>query len=111
MAATKALGAATGFRAWYRRFMFNTGGYNKYGLKYDDLLDIDSAVTEAIRRLPQKLQDERTYRIYRASYYCTWHRILPEQEWTKASEDDSYLQPYIDEVKREINEREEWDSK
>lgn len=66
-------------------------------------------MNEALKRLPTKLVDERNYRIYRALHFSMKHRILPKEEWTKFEEDVRYLEPYLEEVRREREEREEWE--
>ncbi|KAH8406419.1 hypothetical protein KR009_004758, partial [Drosophila setifemur] len=35
--------------------------------------------------------------------------ILPKEQWTKYEEDVKYLEPYLEEVQREREEREHWD--
>ena len=37
------------------------------------------------------------------------HRILPEKEWTTPEQDVRYLQPLIEQVRREREEREAYD--
>lgn len=39
-----------------RKFCFNLSGYNQYGLYKHDLFVENEEVTEAIRRMPKKLQ-------------------------------------------------------
>lgn len=56
------------------------------GLKHDDCLDQTPDVEEALRRLPKKLQDERTYRMIRAFQLSTMKTILPRDQWTKYEE-------------------------
>lgn len=65
-------------------------------------------VKEAIRRLPTKLYDERMWRITRAIQLSANKIVLPKEEWTKWEEDVKYLEPYLDEVVREREEREDW---
>lgn len=91
-----------------QKFAYNLSGFNKYGLQRDDLLYEDADVKEALRRLPQKLIDERNYRILRATQLSIQKSILPKNEWTKLEEDVLYLTPIVDEVKKERAEREEW---
>lgn len=78
------------------------------GLQHNDCLYEDKDVQEAIRRLPRKLYDERNYRITRALHLSMTKTILPKNEWTKYEEDVKYLEPYLDEVIREREEREDW---
>jgi len=67
-------------------------------------------VKEAISRLPQHLVDERNFRIRRAMDLCSAKKILPEEQWTKWEEDVKYLDPYIEEVRREREEKDDWNS-
>lgn len=91
-----------------QKFVYNLSGFNKYGLQRDDLLYEDADVKEALRRLPQKLIDERNYRILRATQLNIQKIILPKEQWTKLEEDKLYLTPLVNEVKKENREREEW---
>lgn len=91
-----------------QKFAYNLSGFNKYGLQRDDLLYEDEDVKEALRRLPQKLVDERNYRILRATQLSIQKIILPKDQWTKLEEDKLYLTPLVEEVKKEKREREEW---
>lgn len=49
-------------------------------------MDQTPDVEEALRRLPKKLQDERTYRMIRAFQLSTMKTILPRDQWTKYEE-------------------------
>lgn len=75
---------------------------------HNDCLYETPDVKEAIRRLPQKTFDDRQFRIYRALHLSMSHRILPKEQWTKYEEDVKYLEPYLEEVQREREEREDW---
>ncbi|KYM99293.1 Cytochrome b-c1 complex subunit 7 [Cyphomyrmex costatus] len=77
----------------------------------DDLYNdaLDPIVKEAIRRLPQKLLDERNFRIVRALHLSACHRVLPKEQWTKFEEDVPYLTPYLDEVEKELDEKKKWE--
>lgn len=75
---------------------------------HNDCLYETPDVVEALKRLPTKLLDERCFRQYRALHLSTCHRILPKEEWTKYEEDVRYLEPYLEEIEREREEREEW---
>lgn len=59
--------------------------------------------------MPPKLQDERLFRINRALQLSCMHRVLPKEQWTKYEEDVKYLDPYIEEVKREREEQADWE--
>lgn len=78
------------------------------GLHRDDCLYEDTDVKEAIRRLPSNVKDERQFRIIRALNLSMTKTILPKEEWTKYEEDTKYLQPYLDEVIKEREERDAW---
>ncbi|XP_077258990.1 cytochrome b-c1 complex subunit 7 [Temnothorax americanus] len=95
-----------GFKKW----CYNISRFNQYGLWRDDLLIEDADVTEALRRLPQEIKDQRNFRMVRAIQLDANKRILPEEEWTKYEEDVHYLKPYVDEVVKEREEREAWEA-
>ncbi|XP_071441042.1 cytochrome b-c1 complex subunit 7-like [Hetaerina americana] len=104
-------GRSSGFFANFpalRRWAYNLSGFNKYGLHHDDCLDETEDVKEALRRLPLKVLDERNFRIQRALQLSLTKDILPKEEWTKFEQDNRYLQPYLEEVKKEREEREQW---
>lgn len=79
------------------------------GLHRDDCLYENEDVKEAVRRLPRKLYDERNYRIMRALHLSMTKTILPKEQWTKYEEDVKYLEPYLKEVVKEREEREDWE--
>ncbi|KAM8841189.1 cytochrome b-c1 complex subunit 7 [Spinachia spinachia] len=93
-----------GFRKWY----YNLCGFNKLGLMRDDTILEDSDVKEAVRRLPEPQYNDRTFRIKRALDLSMKQQVLPKDQWTKYEEDIHYLTPYLEEVIRERNEKEEW---
>lgn len=81
---TRAIQTSAAKQSGFSKWAFNSAGYNKYGLLTDDLLqDMDPDVVEALRRLPQKLQDERNYRMLRAVQLNIQKSILPKDQWTK----------------------------
>ncbi|CRK89471.1 CLUMA_CG003209, isoform A [Clunio marinus] len=92
------------------RWAYNLSGFNQYGLHRDDLLYEDANVKEAIRRLPQHLYDERTFRIIRALDLSMTKTILPKDQWTKYEEDYKYLEPYLKEVEKEQEEKMKWNT-
>lgn len=75
---------------------------------HDDVLYEDDDVKEAVRRLPEPVRDERNFRMMRAIQLDMCKQILPKEQWTKYEADVKYLQPYLEEVKREREEREDW---
>lgn len=84
-------------------------GFNRYGLYRDDCLNYeDPDVIEAVRRLPQDVRDERNFRIFKAIHHSMLKTYLPENEWTCYEKDLKYLEPYLNEVKREREERDNW---
>ncbi|KAJ6646113.1 Cytochrome b-c1 complex subunit 7 [Pseudolycoriella hygida] len=91
------------------KWAYNASGFNQLGLQHNDCLHETEDVKEAIRRLPRKLYDERNYRIMRALHLSMTKNILPKNEWTKYEEDVKYLEPYLDEVIREREEKEDWE--
>ncbi|XP_070158968.1 cytochrome b-c1 complex subunit 7 [Polyergus mexicanus] len=94
----------------FRKWCYNLSGFNQYGLWRDDCLYEDEDVKEALRRLPQHIKDERNFRIVRALQLDANKRLLPKEQWTKFEEDVLYLHPYIEEVRKEREEKENWDS-
>eukprot|EP00794_Sanderia_malayensis_P010145 gene10145-11179_t len=94
------------FRAWYA----NAAGYRQLGLKADDLLDEDlPEVAEALKRMDENAQYERLFRMKRSLDLSLKHSILPKDQWTKPEEDDHYLLPIMETVKKEMAERKKWD--
>ncbi|XP_019946080.1 cytochrome b-c1 complex subunit 7 [Paralichthys olivaceus] len=93
-----------GVRKWY----YGMCGFSKLGLMRDDTITEDSDVKEALNRLPEKMLNERMFRIKRALDLNMKQQILPKDQWMKYEEDISYLSPYLNEVIRERKEREEW---
>lgn len=72
----------------------------------NDVYDEDiPEVEEAIKRLPADVFDARAKRCVRATYLCLNKTYLPKEEWTKYEEDVKYLEPYLEEVKREWAEK------
>ncbi|XP_041665143.1 cytochrome b-c1 complex subunit 7 isoform X2 [Cheilinus undulatus] len=93
-----------GIRKWY----YGLCSFNKLGLMRDDTIYEDADVKEALRRLPESVNNERTFRIKRALDLSMKQQILPKHQWTKYEEDVNYLSPYLEEVIRERKEKEEW---
>ncbi|KAJ8735736.1 hypothetical protein PYW07_007356 [Mythimna separata] len=92
-----------------KKWAYNLSGFNKYGLLRDDCLHETEDVTEALRRLPQHVVDERNFRMVRAMQLSLTKTILPKEEWTKYEEDQLYLTPIVEQVKKEREERENWE--
>ncbi|KZC05163.1 Cytochrome b-c1 complex subunit 7, partial [Dufourea novaeangliae] len=93
-----------------QKWVYNMSGFNKLGLMRDDIIHESPEVEEAIRRLPKHVRDERVFRIVRALQLDTQRKILPPEQWTKLEEDVLYLTPYLNEVKKEIEEKERWEA-
>ena len=117
--------------------MYNLSGWNQYGLYKDDLMVENEDVQEAIRRLPPTLQvilnltklmlmlsllnvslafrqDERSFRIQRATQLSLMKTVLPKDQWPTFEEDvekGRYLQPYLTEVRKERAEEAFWDKR
>lgn len=69
-------------------------------------------MTEAVSRLPPDVLQAREQRIAVAFHLSMNHEILPKEKWTKYEEDVKYLDPYIEQVKKEWNEKKrfEWNN-
>ncbi|RXG60993.1 cytochrome b-c1 complex subunit 7 [Armadillidium vulgare] len=94
-----------------RKWAHKASGYCKYGLYRDDCLHEYPHVEEAIKRLPPNLTHERNWRILRAFDHSTRKVYLPKEEWVSYEEDHEkgrYLQPYIQEVLAELEEKKRW---
>ena len=121
---------------WVRKYMYNLSGWNQYGLYKDDLMVENEDVQEAIRRLPPTMQvifnltkvsqlmfisficsfwqDERAFRIQRATQLSLMKTVLPKDQWPTFEEDvekGRYLQPYLTEVRKERAEEAFWDKR
>lgn len=92
----------------FQKVAYNLAGFNKYGLMRDDLLNETPEVEEALKRLPQKIVDERNYRILRAVQLSITNDYLPKEQWTKLEDDKLYLTPLVEQVKKEKLEVAEW---
>ncbi|XP_077990267.1 cytochrome b-c1 complex subunit 7-like [Glandiceps talaboti] len=98
-------------RGWIAlgKWFYNRAGFNRLGLLKDDTIsERFPEVKEAIKRLPEDVYDERMFRIKRALDLSLKHRVLPKEQWTQYDDDKPYLQPYIDEVLKEMKEQREW---
>ncbi|TDL27430.1 cytochrome bd ubiquinol oxidase [Rickenella mellea] len=92
---------------WYA----NIAGYRQMGLRYDDLIVEERPdVKKAISRLPAKEAYDREYRFRLASQCSIVHKSLPKEQWVKPEDDVRYLTPHIEEVVKEDQEREKWDT-
>ncbi|XP_069777907.1 cytochrome b-c1 complex subunit 7 [Narcine bancroftii] len=111
MAARAPVKATTNLLQKFQKWYYNAAGFNKLGLVRDDTLYEDEDVREAVRRLPEKLYNDRMFRLKRALDLSMKHQILPKDMWTKFEQDERYLQPYLKEVICERMEKEEWNKK
>jgi len=81
------------------------------GLKYDDLLvEENPTVQRALNRLTPREKYDRAYRFKIASQSSLLHKSLPKEQWVPASEDKRYLKPHVEEVAKENEERQVWDT-
>lgn len=53
---------------------------------YDDTIYENSDVKEALGRLPENVNNDRTFRIKRALDLTMKHQILPKDQWMKYEE-------------------------
>eukprot|EP00088_Acartia_fossae_P015905 TRINITY_DN18834_c0_g1_i1.p1 TRINITY_DN18834_c0_g1~~TRINITY_DN18834_c0_g1_i1.p1 ORF type:complete len:129 (+),score=40.80 TRINITY_DN18834_c0_g1_i1:29-415(+) len=96
----------------FKKWVFDSSGFNQYGLYHDDVLYEDDDVKEALRRIPQHLQDERAFRIQRAVQCSVMKTVLPKDQWPTYEEDREkgrYLTSYLAEVRAERAEVEAWE--
>jgi len=93
------------------KWAYSISYFNQLGLMQNDTLKETPEVTEAIRRLPKHVQDERQFRITRAIYLSMRKEVLPKEEWSKWEDDVKYLRPYLEEVEKEFREYDEWNKK
>ncbi|CAK9801887.1 Cytochrome b-c1 complex subunit 7 [Anthophora quadrimaculata] len=93
-----------------QKWAYNYSGFNQYGLLRDDLLYETPDVTEALRRLPLHIMEERNFRLVRAVQLDCQRKVLPKEQWTKLEEDVHYLLPLVEEVIRERKEKEAWEA-
>lgn len=56
------------------------------GLMRDDTIYEDSDVKEALKRLPENVYNDRTFRIKRALDLSMKQQLLPKDQWTKFEE-------------------------
>lgn len=61
----------------------------------DDTLYEDTDVTEAVRRLPENLFNDRTFRIKRAMDLSMKQQILPKDQWTTFDEVHTFMRTYF----------------
>lgn len=98
-----------------RKMMFKLNDYHKFGLYHDDVYpdeNYNPVVQEAVRRLPGDVYDMRNYRQIRAFQCDIEKEHLPQDQWTSYEDDlknGRYMQPYIEEVSKELKEREDWE--
>ncbi|CAL4130384.1 unnamed protein product [Meganyctiphanes norvegica] len=114
MAASKSVGFVSQLNNSLKRWAYRASGFNQYGLYHDDVLHVDNDVKEALSRLPQRVVDDRHWRMQVAFQLSVQKSILPKDQWVTYEEDREkgrYLQPYLQEVIQEKEEREEWNKK
>lgn len=67
-------------------------------------------VQEALKRISDKEQFDRTFRIRRAMQLQMQHDELPKEEWVTSKTDTPYLWRHITDVCKEQEERKKYDS-
>jgi|TARA_B110000977_G_scaffold193235_1_gene267904 ubiquinol-cytochrome c reductase subunit 7 len=96
------------FASMAKRYQSVVGAeLSKYGLRYDDLLDetANLDVAEALRRLPQEERDLRMQRLKRAMDLSMKHVYLDKEMQAKQTPLKWYIQPVLEEVEAERDER------
>jgi ubiquinol-cytochrome c reductase subunit 7 len=94
-----------------RKWMYDLSGFNQYGLYHNDIYIETEEVGEALRRLPKDLQDQRTFRMYRATQLYIQKTRLPKDQWPTYDEDlehGRYLDQLIEEIQKENAEKSMW---
>lgn len=56
------------------------------GLMRDDTIHEDGDVKEALRRLPEKVYNDRMFRLKRALDLSMKQAVLPKEQWTQYEE-------------------------
>lgn len=96
------------FASTLQKIAYNLSGFNRYGLWRDDLYTETDEVKEALKRIPEKIIDERNYRILRAVQLSIQNDLLPKEQWTKLEDDKMYLTPVLKQLRKEKEEQAEW---
>ncbi|KAL3892146.1 hypothetical protein ACJMK2_004383 [Sinanodonta woodiana] len=99
------------WRLKLQKWVYYKSGFAQLGLWRDDCRYETPEVKEAIRRLPKDVYDARNFRISRALLLSTKKEILPKDEWSKFEEDVMYLEPHLQEIKKETEEKVQWTRK
>ncbi|EGP83155.1 unnamed protein product [Zymoseptoria tritici ST99CH_1A5] len=105
-------------RPWLQRWLkpmskwyMDSAGYRKLGLRADDLIPEESPEVQlALKRLSPKEAYDRVFRMRRAVQCSIAHQLLPKHEWTKPEQDYPYLSPIVQEIEKEVGEREDLES-
>lgn len=71
----------------------------------------DPVTKEAASRLPKDLAAERQFRISRALYLDARQQILPKEEWMTPEKETLYMNPYLEQVKKEFQEKRDYERK
>jgi len=83
-------------------WLYNMSYFPQLGMmRHDAVRKNDPIVKEAVKRLPKDLAAERQFRISRALHLSYRNAVLPRTEWMTIEKDVPYLDPYIQQVKRE----------
>lgn len=78
------------------------------GLFIQDIFDQTPETLEAVKRLPPDVFEARNRRMQIADHLYFIREELPKEQWTKYEEDVKYLTPYLNEVRREWAEKNNW---
>jgi ubiquinol-cytochrome c reductase subunit 7 len=76
----------------------------------DDYLKQDNVVQEALKRLPKDVFQERQFRLTRSLLVSSKKDVLPKEEWTTFENDLQYLTPYVEQVRSELREVDDWEN-
>lgn len=64
----------------------------------------------ALKRLPKPEAYDRVYRL-RVAFQCSLtHTLLPRSQWVKQEQDIRYISPILNDVVKEMGERDELES-
>ncbi|XP_064227590.1 cytochrome b-c1 complex subunit 7-like [Aotus nancymaae] len=98
MAGNQAVSASGKWLEGIQKWCYNAAGFNKLALMQDDTVYGDEDIKEPVRRLPENLCNDRTFRMKRALDPSMKH------QWTKSEAENFYLEPHLKEVIRERKE-------
>ncbi|ESO83198.1 hypothetical protein LOTGIDRAFT_197554 [Lottia gigantea] len=91
-----------------RRWAYKLSNFGRMGVYTDDILIVTPEIEEALKRLPQDVLDARNFRLTRALHLSQHKEYLPKSEQHTWDDDVRYLNPYIEQVRRENIQKESW---